>query len=754
MNLSNRCLALCLALCPSVMCGQNAKRPLTVADSIEATQVLETSGREPVLISPDGRRYIVIFEHGDISRNATRVELLSGSTESLEAASRAHIVARLLSKSTAAARDLVGNLRWLSDSEHVVFLWDDGGGLPQVVEVDVRTHKIRKLTHHRIPVIQYDISRNGRTMIFVAQTPHNFSRSRVLERKGFVVQQQSIWSLLQSDFDGWTRRLRYETFVSSLGTEGQPRRVSEPDRQWSTPPELLTLSPDGRYAVEVRPAGEVPKDWDKYTEHMFKDAYLPPARRHPNEPNLVRQYVIVDTVKASSWPLWDAPENPRGRVVWAPDSRSLIVGPTFLPAARADAAGLSGSVVAEVDVRTGRFVRVPVPAETTGARYVPVRWNNDGVIELADASSAARDGVRLKYKKAGAVWHLIVQESHHGWTTATVRIELRQGLNTPPSLYAIDASGRDQLIREVDPQLRSDFMLGHVDVVHWKALDGKAWSGLLYFPVHYELGRSYPLVIQTHGYSPDAFSLDGAFTTAFAAQPLANCDIAVLQLGGPDGGDQNITGTPQEPQVYMAGFEGAIEHFVSSGLADREKVGIIGFSRTGWLVEYMLTHSDFPFAAAEVADNIDGSYLQYVLGDAALKSSFESDKAAAPFDSGLETWFRDAPGFNAEKIRAPLRLEIDSRPIDRILEEWEMFSNLQYLGKPVELSVIPDIQHGVHILQNPAQRLASQGGTVDWFRFWLKGEEDPAPVKTEQYARWRELRRLQVDNYENATTMP
>jgi hypothetical protein len=28
---------------------------------------------------------------------------------------------------------------------------------------------------------------------------------------------------------------------------------------------------------------------------------------------------------------------------------------------------------------------------------------------------------------------------------------------------------------------------------------------------------------------------------------------------------------------------------------------------------------------------------------------------------------------------------------------------------------------------------------VDWFRFWLKNEEDPDPAKAEQYKRWREL---------------
>lgn len=38
-----------------------------------------------------------------------------------------------------------------------------------------------------------------------------------------------------------------------------------------------------------------------------------------------------------------------------------------------------------------------------------------------------------------------------------------------------------------------------------------------------------------------------------------------------------------------------------------------------------------------------------------------------------------------------------------------------------------------HVLTNPAARLASQGGTVDWMRFWLQDYEDPAAAKTEQY---------------------
>jgi hypothetical protein len=44
--------------------------------------------------------------------------------------------------------------------------------------------------------------------------------------------------------------------------------------------------------------------------------------------------------------------------------------------------------------------------------------------------------------------------------------------------------------------------------------------------------------------------------------------------------------------------------------------------------------------------------------------------------------------------------------------------------------------------------MVASDGNVDWFRFWLLGEEDPSAEKAEQYARWRELRTLQCRNTE------
>jgi len=42
--------------------------------------------------------------------------------------------------------------------------------------------------------------------------------------------------------------------------------------------------------------------------------------------------------------------------------------------------------------------------------------------------------------------------------------------------------------------------------------------------------------------------------------------------------------------------------------------------------------------------------------------------------------------------------------------------------------------------------MPSQGGSVDWFRFWLQDYEDPDPAKKEQYERWRGLKKMQEEN--------
>jgi hypothetical protein len=154
-----------------------------------------------------------------------------------------------------------------------------------------------------------------------------------------------------------------------------------------------------------------------------------------------------------------------------------------------------------------------------------------------------------------------------------------------------------------------------------------------------------------------------------------------------------------------------------------------------------LTTSTVHFRAASITDGVNLGYLQYILNVDinGNQSGREADAmiGAAPFATGLTQWLKRSPEFNMEKVTAALQV-VALSPVS-LPQMWEPYAAMRYLHKPVELILL---YNNLHVLSNPSARLVSQGGSVDWFRFWLQDYENPDPAKTEQYKRWRELRKL------------
>jgi dipeptidyl aminopeptidase/acylaminoacyl peptidase len=216
--------------------------------------------------------------------------------------------------------------------------------------------------------------------------------------------------------------------------------------------------------------------------------------------------------------------------------------------------------------------------------------------------------------------------------------------------------------------------------------------------------------------------------------------------------DESTDGAAADAETHgeMAAYEGSIDYLDARDLIDRNRVGIIGFSRTGMTVEYTLTHSKHHFAAASLADITDAGYFRYValLNAPAFATDSEGlNGGTIPFGEGMGSWLKESPGFNLDKVTTPVWLEANSRT--SLFFEWEWFAGLTRLGKAVELLYMP---HADHVVVKPCDRLSSQQRNVDWFRFWLKGEEDSDPAKTQQYQRWHGLRKLQEQNQSSGHT--
>lgn len=746
--------------------------PLTVAAALETRRLMrnpqlpaEMNPDGAISLSPDGRHYVVRVVQGDVARNGAWMELMVGELGSLATAARLRTVVRLFTSGLGPGltaylgahqdtSEVASPLRWL-DNEHVAFLWSDQRETRQVVSVNIATRQIRWLTQHPTSVAGFDV--RGEVMVYNAQRRRPAVADDV-QQAGFVVPERAdAYSVLLNDFSGESvldRRMNTEWFVRE-GTQAPARQLHVTQRRFDLDVRhRIQIAPQGRQVLIDATPDQIPSAWDRYGDPDLARWIAEAQRdRHALSARNVHQWVVADVQRGTTRPLWNAPSVATvTRAAWSPDGRFVVLAPTPLPMEAGQTAADAGQAAAVIDVGSGHVVVLPVTLPSLQALH-ELRWRSANEIELGQ-----RDGAQVRwrqYRFEAGHWRAI-DAVPAPVSVAPLRFELQQDLVTPPRLVVIEtATQRQATALDLNPDLTCEFDLARVERVAGELSGGARWEGLLFYPIHFVPGRRYPLVIQsTYGVSiSDEFTLYGhqgsvglgpAVIAPYPGQMLAARDIAVLHLAVHLGSAFN---TPAEAPTYQQAFEDVTAHFVGTGLADRQRVGLLGFSRNGYYVEYTLTHSAFPFAAAITADNWDPSYFQQtLLNDVAATAAVNG---AEPFGEGLKLWLQRAPGFNVEKIHTPLRMvELSHGGAPGVLSKWELFARLRHLKKPVEFYVMPRATRGTHNPQNPAQILGVQQGSVDWFDFWLNDREDPAPSKVLQYERWRRLRQLQSSSIE------
>jgi hypothetical protein len=151
--------------------------------------------------------------------------------------------------------------------------------------------------------------------------------------------------------------------------------------------------------------------------------------------------------------------------------------------------------------------------------------------------------------------------------------------------------------------------------------------------------------------------------------------------------------------------------------------------------------ADYPdlLAAADISDAAWWGYVLDLLlvNDPGARADIRRSTGGAPNPAALGEWFKRNPLYRVNKARAAVRIEAND-PLS-LVTHWELYALLHDAGRPVDYVYFPE---GSHNLTKPQERYESQQGNLDWFRFWLMGEEDPDKTKAAQYAYWRTLRSL------------
>jgi hypothetical protein len=113
-----------------------------------------------------------------------------------------------------------------------------------------------------------------------------------------------------------------------------------------------------------------------------------------------------------------------------------------------------------------------------------------------------------------------------------------------------------------------------------------------------------------------------------------------------------------------------------------------------------------------------------------------------PVTDGFSRWQELAAGLNARATLPPLLWQAPDAERQYCVESW---FELKRAGAQVEWLEYPNEGH---VKRSPASLWWVHQRNLDWFRFWLKDEEDPLPTKTAQYVRWRAMR----TNWQEAKT--
>jgi Tol biopolymer transport system component len=719
------------------------KRPLTMADSIQMTRFGDPVYNDGISskglvakFSPDGKRFVVVLRKGNLESNTNEYSLILFETEEVFRSPNPRV---LLSMSSSSNRPAIRNVVWMGDNDTLLFLGENPGETTQVYSFRCSSKELTKLTNHDTSLSSFVVAPFGGEIIFEATNSKVPLFNQNTSRHGFNVTSEWLPDLILGEQGGGGGFDDHGLFLKQAGNEAETKIITDGRVEEYNG---MALSPDGLHLVLRTEATHVPEEWTEYDNPTLKESVH--AAQDSAAKTDVFQYELIDIPMRTTRLLLDAPTDPDSLsdVVWAPDSKSVVVSNTYLPLNVDDA-------VEQARRRTHTFL-------------VEVKLSNREVVEISD------DDLRLLRWDTHAnevVCDIGMQDSLDGkatkvyfwknndagtWSRATVSkarqtlpdITLDENMSQPPRIFASNpSSGERSLLMDLNPEFQH-LKLAKVEEIAWHVSARREVKGGLYWPVDYVLGHKYPLIIQTHGWTPGRFSLDGPFTTAFAAQALAAKGFFVLQATEDLKKEELfLLDTPKEAPWVMAIYDGAIDYLDRRGLIDHDRIGIIGFSRTYWNVVYTLIHSKHHFAAATVADGVDYSYFQYMLlpaNDEALAAGFEKVNGAAPFGRGLLKWIKVSPAFGMDKIETPLRIQ--TLYPTSLLSDWHWLVGLTRLRKPVEMIYIPD---GEHVLEKPWDRMISQQGDVDWFCFWLKGEEDPDPSKAEQYSRWINLRELE-----------
>ena len=285
------------------------------------------------------------------------------------------------------------------------------------------------------------------------------------------------------------------------------------------------------------------------------------------------------------------------------------------------------------------------------------------------------------------------------------------------------SGGTPTRVTDVYDSLSAEFELPRQEKVEWKAADGATIEGILFYPVGYEAGKRYPLVVQMHGgpRDSDKFGYGAGFIQNYVPV-LAAKGYAVLR--------PNYRGSIGYGSAFMRDPIGkyfrnmhldviaGVDALVKQGVVDSDRVAVMGWSAGGHLTNRLITFTDRFKAASSGAGAADWMAL---FAQSATRAERALWFGGTPYQKNApaDLYWEESPLKYAAQVKTPTLFFVGSDdpqvPKDQSIE---MYRALKANNVPTRLYIAagePHLWFGLRHL------LAKANTELEWFERYLMG---------------------------------
>lgn len=491
----------------------------------------------------------------------------------------------------------------------------------------------------------------------------------------------------KQDGDGYLRSVRSHLYLTDVSARKTEVLTSGPYDEL-----LPSWSPDGTRLVFVTKRGPDPDrndNWDLYVMDANRGA---PAR----------QLTTFDG--ADGDPSWDG-----GRPAWSPDGKTIAYlqgGPqkliyyagyhvTVIPAA----GGSARKVMPDVDrsMMSPRF--------TADGASIVFLVEDDGNVHLARVPVAGGKPERwLSGRRVVSDYAL-----GPGGKVAV----LHSTPTEPAEVFALERGALRPLSRQ-NEALVAGLRLGATEATVFKSKDGTEIHGFIVKPPDAQPGRKYPAILRIHGgpvsQYQNEFNLDW--------QILAGAGYAVVAANprGSSGRGEEFARAIYADWGNKDGQDvlAAVDHAVSTGVADPARLGVGGWSYGGILTNYVIAQ-DQRFKAATSGAGASNFLAGY--GTDQYIREYENE-LGEPWKN-TDLWVHiSSPFLHADRIVTPTLFLCGEDDFNvPLLNSEQMYQALKSLGRDTQLVIYPGENHSISVPSYVRDRLRRY---LDWYGKYLK----------------------------------